>query len=264
MKIWYQSYSSAGFDPRWDYYGKVLERHAGRVARPDTRVDFHGVPKFAPTMTSYHYFQHLHATQPIENALKAQEQGYDAFVLGGMLDLAFYEIRDVLEIPVLFIAETSFHMSCLLAPSFSIVAVNEPVLKGMEELVKRYGLQRRYVPGVHLGPGGEEVLVKRFETEPEAVIDIFGAKARIVKDRGAAMVIPGFGTMGLFLADRGVREVEGVPVLDTTASLIKTAEMLVDMNKAGMLGSRGDFYPAPTRQEVRETRKFYGVKTPQV
>ncbi len=260
MKIWYQSYSSAGFDPRWDYYVKVVARHAKRVARPDTQIDFHGLPKFSPKMTHYRYFQYMHGAQAIENALKAQQQGYDAFVLGGMLDLAFYEIRDVLEIPVLFIAETSFHMSCLLAPNFSIIAVNESVLKGMEELVKRYGLQRRYVPGVHLGPGSEDALVQRFDKEAKAVIDIVGRQAKIVKDRGASMIVPGFGTLGLFLADQGVREVEGVPVLDSTASLIKTAEMLVDMRKLGVKKGRPASATYPSKEELLTARKLYGFE----
>src|SRR3989304_2813646 len=111
MRIWYQSYSAIGFDPRWAYYEKNPARHAREVARPTTEVSVHGVPLMVDRMVNSRYLQYLHARQIHENALEAERQGYDAFVLGGMLDLPKHELQELLTIPVIFIAETSFHVA---------------------------------------------------------------------------------------------------------------------------------------------------------
>lgn len=211
-------------------------------------------------MTRYRYFQYLHAAQVFENALQAEREGYDAFVLGGMLDLAFYELREILHIPVLFIAETSFHAACILAPNFSVIAPNEEVFKGIEDIIyHRYHLGRRYVPGSHLGPVSEWDLVQQFAHNPQSVIQVLTSVAEKVIDRGATMLVPGFGVLSLFLVEQGVRHIKGVPILDNTAVLIKATEMLVEMKRAGMLGSRANWYPAPSKEELEETRKLYGV-----
>lgn len=259
MKIWYQSYSFVGFDHRYDYYQQAMNRHVARVARPDTEVHLHGLAKRASKMTRYRYFQYLHAAQAFENALQAEREGYDAFVLGGMLDLGFFELREIVNIPMLFIAETSIHMACLLAPNFSVIGPNDEVLSGIEACIDRYKMGKRYIPGTHLGPISEWDLVQKFGSDPKAVIDTIAGVARRVIDRGAAMIVPGFGVLSLFMVEHGVREIDGVPVLDNTTVLIKSAETLVDMKRAGMLGSRASWYPGPSKQELLETRKLYGV-----
>jgi hypothetical protein len=45
-------------------------------------------------MTESEYIQFLHLSQVIENALQAEEKGYDAFCLGGTLDLGQSILRD--------------------------------------------------------------------------------------------------------------------------------------------------------------------------
>src|SRR3990172_1936456 len=81
MRIWYQSYSAIGFDPRWTYYEEHLTRYVREVARPTTEVSVHGVPLMVDKMVNSRYLQYLHSRQIHENALEAERQGYDSFVL---------------------------------------------------------------------------------------------------------------------------------------------------------------------------------------
>src|SRR3972149_1271397 len=215
MRIWYQSYSAIGFDPRWTYYEEHLTRYVREVARPTTEVAVHGVPLMVDKVVHSRYLQYLHSRQIHENALEAERQGYDAFVLGGMLDLAYHELQELLTIPVIFIAETSFHAACLLSPNFSVIAPNPAVLAGIEGRVEDYGLGRRYVPGVHLGEGGGGF------AERGPVLERISAAAREAIGRGARLLIPGFGALNVFLVAQGVRGCDGIPLLDNTAVLIK-------------------------------------------
>lgn len=258
MRIWYQSYSAIGFDPRWAYYEEHLARYVREVARPTTEVSVHGVPVMAPRMVNSRYLQHLHARQVHENALLAERQGYDAFVLGGMLDLGYHELQELLTIPAVFIAETSFHVACLLSPNFSVVAPNEAVLRGIEDRVADYGLQRRYVPGVHLGGKPLEDLVASF-ADPRPVLDQIEEAAREVIARGARMIVPGFGALNVFLVNQGVRDCGGIPVLDNTAVLIKMAEARVDLHRLGTRRGRRGPSAGPSQEDVRAARSLYGL-----
>ena len=62
------------------------------------------------------YIQYLHLGQIVDNAIAAEREGYDVFVLGGMRDLGYSEIPDAVDIPVAFIGEATFRVASLLAP----------------------------------------------------------------------------------------------------------------------------------------------------
>ncbi|MDP2954531.1 MAG: aspartate/glutamate racemase family protein [Chloroflexota bacterium] len=260
MKIWCQTYAPAGVDPRWSYYGEAFERHARKAARADTEIHFVGVEKYAPRMPQYKYLRYMHIGQVIEGGLQAEAEGYDAFVLLGMLDLGFYELREALDIPVLFVAETSFCIACLIAAKFSFVASTEPSLYGLEELVTRYGLRERYVPASHMGAESRELLASDFRDAPKEVIRQFIPAARAVIERGAGVIVPAFGPLAVFLAEEGVHEVDGVPVLDSMAVLIKTAEMMVDLKKLGMPRITRGPYSSPGKEALAAARKLYGFE----
>lgn len=257
MKIWYQSYTSIGSDPKWRYYEESLERHLAKVARPDTKVDVRGVDRFPPKMLECSYFQYLHINQVIENALEAEKKGYDVFVLAGMRDFAYNELKDVVDIPLAFIAEASFHMACLLASKFSVIWTGASSLKAGAANVKRYGLEDRYIPGINISISHMELL-EAFEKNPQKVIRRFKDAGRLLADQGAGVLIPGFGGLSSFLAEQGVNEVDGVPILDNQAALIKTAETLVDLKKLGI--SRSTRVPYhPSKKDLHAMRKLYGI-----
>lgn len=260
MRIWYQSFSGIGFDPSWRVYEELLKSYVQKVARADTTIHVHGVERFAPRMVHSKYFQYLHLKQVVDNALKAEQEGYDAFVLGGMLDHGYFELREVVDIPVLFIGETAFYVACLMSPRFAVVAASEVVLRGIEENIKLYGLSERMLPGSHIGTTSERLLVANFAADPQPIIDKVVTAAKKVVDEGAGVIVPGFGGLSLFLVDRGVRQVEGVPILDNTGALIKMAEAMVDLRRMGVAKGRTGLCGSPSKDELLATRKLYGAE----
>ena len=258
MRIWYQSYVAVGADSRWGYYEEALRKHIPKIARIDTEVDIHGVDKFSPRLFQSRYFQYLHMAQIVEKALQAEREGYDAFVLGGMRDFAYFELREAVDIPVAFIAESSYNLACLLAPKFSLIDPNEVSLRSKIAIIKRYGLEEHYVPGVHIGSSLLE-LVEGFEKNPEGVIDMVRKAAKKVIEQDAGILVPGFGGLSVFLAEQDVREIDGVPIMDNQAALIKMAEMLVDLKRLGVTKSKKGLFNIPSKEEIMAARKLYGV-----
>jgi allantoin racemase len=67
--------------------------------------------------------------------------------------------------------------------------------------------------------------------------------------------------LSLLLARNGVNRVDDVPVMDTLAVALKTAEMMVDLARAtGIRHSRhGYFNSVPSTARVDAVQSFYGL-----
>ena len=103
-------------------------------------------------------------------------------------------------------------------------------------------------------------LLTLFKTNPQPFIDEFKSAARVAIGQGAEMLITDFAATSIFLQEHDVKHVDGVPVLDTHAALITTAEMQVDFRHLGIpKASRGRGFSA-TRQDIQTARKVYGFE----
>lgn len=258
MKLWYQAYNASGHvDPSWLYFDDLVRRYVPTVARPDTHVHFAWVEKRAPKMVVSSYIQYLHVAQVIEGAMRAEREGFDAFILGGMRDLGHAELREAVDIPVVFMGETSYLFACMLAPSFAMINPDAASLRDAHALARKYGLADRCLPGAHLGYSQTE-LIAACEQRPEQFIEEIRAAGRVGIAQGCEVLVMGFTALSVFLAERGIRDVDGVPILDSQAAVIKAAETMVDLRKLGMpkagSGARG-----LSKADVEAARKTYGV-----
>ncbi|MFC2003512.1 aspartate/glutamate racemase family protein [Chloroflexota bacterium] len=258
MRIWWQSSTALGRDPLWNEYEQSLKNYVQEVARPDTVVDVHGVEVMTPSTERCHYFEDLNTLQVVDNAVQAEREGYDAFVFGHGLDSGSLGIRQIVDIPVLFSAETPFLLACLLSPNFSLIGFNTAALLRAEEWVKYYGLQERYVPG-----GCFEIDLVQLQqgfTNPDPVIKGATKAAREIIKRGACMLIPSCMCLNMIFADNSVKDIDGVPILDMAAALVKTAELMVDLKALGISRSKSGLYTPVSKEELTQVRKLYGVE----
>lgn len=260
MKIWYQTFNaSARIDPKWRYYEEQCARYIPKVARPDTEIHFAAVEKRAAKMTFSSYIQYLHVAQVIETAIEVERKGFDAFVLGGMRGLGYAELREAVDIPVVFIGEASYHVACLLARKFAVIHYDEWSVHTTRALINEYGMGGRCLPGVDLGYTLTDLLAV-FEGQPKRIIEEIKAAARIAINQGAELLVTDFASTCIFLAEHGIREIDGVPVLDSPAAVIKVAEMEVDFRRLGMpkprLGPQFDV----SKEDILAARRVYGLE----
>jgi len=261
VKIWYQSYSPLGKDPRWKNYEESLKSHARKVARADTEVEIHGVERMAPRMVDSDYIMYLHVAQIIDNALQAEQKGCDAFVVGGTLDPGAAYLRELLDIPVTFLGESAYYAACLLAPRFSLIASSEAILRAQTRLIGNYGLSQRLVPGIHLDVTSLLEIADEMNNNPKKVVTMVTEKAAQPIGEGAGALVVGPGILASFLTQQGVREINGVPIVDGMAAVIKAAEMLVDFKKMGISRGKKGFGVSPvSKEELLAARKVYGVE----
>ena len=77
--------------------------------------------------------------------------------------------------------------------------------------------------------------------------------------KGAEVIIPAGGVVMTMLANAGVYEVDGVPVLDGTIILTKMAEAAVKLHRlTGTFTSKRMTYAPPGGHVLREVRAAYG------
>lgn len=258
MRIWLQSVGAIGKDPMWKPYEKVLVAHAKKVVRPDTEVTIHGVQVMTTGIDRSHYFESLNTAQVIDNAIKAEKEGYDAFAVNCMMDPGFYALKEVVNMPVAHALEACCYVAAMFAPKFALLSYNEIQRRWVVDVVKQYGLGERLVPSRSFATT-LEALVTGFN-DPSQVLKGAKEAAKTAADNGADMLVPTCGCLNMVLVANGIKEIEGIPVIDTVGTVLKTAELLVELKKIGLERVNRGLYSRVTKKELSTVRKMYGVK----
>ncbi|MFC2002028.1 aspartate/glutamate racemase family protein [Chloroflexota bacterium] len=257
MKIWYQSAGALGKNPNYKEYYEMLNSYLQKVARPGTEVAVHGVERSSPKIQTSRYEELLHHYQVVENFLQAQREGYDAFCVGCALDPGFYAIREVAEIPYCTLSETNMLLACLLSPNFSLLCHHKPLLLRVIEYVKRYGLQDRFIEVDSFGVHPSEL--HRAFADPEFILKPAREVAKDAAKKGVGMFVVAEGVINMILAKHNIKELEGIPILEGGAALIKVSEMLVDLKSVGIEASRLGLYTPLPKEDLEFMRKLHGV-----
>lgn len=257
MRIWYQSSASLGRDLMWRPYQESLKRHVRKVTRPDTKVEVHGVKVTHPLVERSRYAQYLNQAQIINNAITAEREGYDVFCVACTLAPGFVEIREVVNIPVAFLSESCFHLASILADKFSLLAYNKNILLALRQKIRQYGLEDRFILCRTFSLSLPD-LVSGFN-HPQPIIEIVKQAGREAIENGAGILITACNILNMVLVDCGLREIDGVSILDTAGAMVKVAEFMVDLKQAGISRSKAGLYTPLSREELVSVRKLYGI-----
>lgn len=256
MKIWYQGLMSPQRKPT---FYRMLNEYARKVADPGTEVEFHGLSTGG--VGDHYRFIELMDTRPLlENALRAERDGFDAFAIGNTLDAGLYEAREVVNIPVLGILETALLVTSMMGRNFALIAPGPKFVPKWEELVARYGFKDRMACIAHMEftPQGLEPIL-----EPEyrqTFLDIWHKAAKQALDAGAEVLIPVGGAVVMFMGQNQIREIDNVPVFDSIAAVIKMTELMVKLRQiTGTFISRKLMYAPPPREMLEQVLKSYGI-----
>ena len=179
MRLFYQSMGVARRS-RTGRYAQSLNQLLTRSAAPGTTVDVHGLSEGAAIADQYRYLESVDTQEILTNGLRAEQEGYDAFLIGNIFDPGLHELREVLNIPVLGLCESSVHLACMMGPGFSIVNVNPKFVRKVTENITGAGLEGRLVSIEHMQVERGAVLDNAFEddTVRQMVVDQFTTAAR--------------------------------------------------------------------------------------
>lgn len=243
IRIWYQSF--VDYENGKSYWDR-LRQHLDAVVDPGTTVDIRGITPF--DSYAHALVEHRCAREVICNAVRAEREGYDAFVIGHFQDSGLYEARAVVDIPVVALGEASMLHACQLGQRSGVITINTRYIPWFHHQIAKYGLERR-ISGVHAMQFEPGQILKGFDSEAAAqeVIDLFARQAKPLIAQGCDILIPGGGIPMLLFASIHAHVIDGAPVLNGIPVVVKKAEMAVKLRRLTGLGvSRvSDFFKPP-------------------
>jgi len=238
-------------------YFKRLHVHLSGLAAPGTTVELKGMSP--PDRDFGRLTEFRCAIQVVENALAAEQAGYDGFVLGHFQDPGLYEARSALRIPAIGTGESTLHFAAQLGRRIGLVSI-DPVFEVFHlEQAERYGLSERIagVAGLGAVPGDFDAAFAGDEAAYQRLKGAFEACAAPLVERGADVIVPAGVLPGLLMSRERGLTVGHAPVVDCSAAALKSAEMWVALHKAnGLEPSRGPSFALAPERATRDFRDF--------
>tara|TARA_B100000676_G_C18055669_1_gene834234 strand:+ start:1194 stop:1907 length:714 start_codon:yes stop_codon:yes gene_type:complete len=203
-------------------WGKVQKGLLEPIKSPDVEITEVDLPNSPIKEISSSVHVGIVAMFQVEEAMIAEEKGFDAVVLGCLDEPGVSEAKEVLQIPVVGEAESSMHYASLLGRKFSFVG-GSPESKGiLEDLAKKYGFFEKLasVRKINATP-------LDFASNRNGIIDNMIIEGEKAIERDGADSIIGYGDMDCINI---MRSRLGVPVISPVQASVLMAENLVRLN----------------------------------
>lgn len=261
MKIWWQSSTSIHTKELTDYR-EALTKHLNSVKRADTEISINGVDRGSLDL-HFNFTVALNSFAPggvLNKMVQADREGYDAAAIGCFLDPALQEAREITDIPIFGLAETSMHVACMLGTKFSGIAFSDKQAQYYDALAKRYGFGDRVVPFASLGIDLKEV--QKGFSDSGWMMGLFRKCLKQLAGSGAEVILPACACVNTIVVNEKITEMEGMLVLDINALLLKVTEAMADFYKlTGARRSRRLLYQKPMKEDLKNILQLYNFKS---
>jgi len=202
---------------------KQMEEACNKIAGPGTIVHAKCIQDRSD-FSSYKVFSYVDLTICTLESVKIAWQNrtdYDGMVVAGFSDVGVDAMKEILEIPILGIAESSYHLAALLGHRFSVLTGTEKWTPPKHDYVKALGVEGKVAS---FRSYTEWETNDSFEELKKRLLDV--AKA-CIKEDGAEVIILGGGPLVGYgkLIEAELR----IPVIDPTLATFKLMECVIDL-----------------------------------
>jgi allantoin racemase len=248
-RIWYQSFVHPIEQAP---YIERLQSMLNSVASPNCAFEVHGLD---PPDHFFHPLTEFRcAAQTIRNALEAEREGYDAFVIGHFQEPGLLETRGAVDFPVIGLGEATLLAALSRGRKVGLVTIDPIFIDWHERQVRGYGLEQR-VTGVRAIRLDLPGFMSAFADEAEymKVRANFIDQLRPLVASGAEVVIPAGGLPMLLFARECPFVVDSALVLNGIAVVAKAAEMALSLKRlTGSVVSRRGTYAKASPECIAE------------
>jgi allantoin racemase len=216
------------------------------AARDGTNVEVTSLNR-GPHHVEYQYYEALVTPDVLHIIRQAEQDGYDASVIGCFYDLALKEAREVsTSMPVTAPAEATTHLATTLGDSFSVVVGRQKWVPQMRDRVYQYGFDD-YLASFQTADLG----VLDFQVDPETTQQRLrnAARTAVEEDNAEVVILGCTAEYGFY---ETLQDDLGVPVLDAVTAPFKYAELLADIADFGWTHSKIGRYESPPVSEITE------------
>ncbi|MGE7272532.1 aspartate/glutamate racemase family protein [Brevibacillus panacihumi] len=219
----------------------------------DTAVDVVSLgEKPGPLHLEYSCYEVMAMPDIVRLVKKAEEEGYDAAVVGCFYDPALRACREVSQkMAITAPAEASLHIASTLGESISIIVGRQKWVPEIRENVHKYGFSQKLASIIPLEMG-----VLDFQKNHSQTMERIRSAARKTLERdGADVIVLGCtAELGFY---QQLQDELGVPVIDVSLASVKYAEFLVNIRqKLNWTHSKRVGYQSPPEEEAAAFRLF--------
>lgn len=248
-RVWYQSF----VDPQEQApYIRHLQEHLAEHAAPYVTYEVHGMTPPDRHLSPLTEFRC--AAQAIRNAIEAQRQGCEAFVLGHFQEPGLRESRVAVDIPVIGLGEATMLHACTLGQTFGLVTINPVFIAWHRDQIVRLGLQQR-AAGVRAIDTQVADYMEAFTHEAayQRVKAEFTRQVQPLADAGAEVIIPAGGLPMLLFAQEKNFTIGGTVILNGIATVAALTEAALKLyRQTGIAISRRGTFAKASPQAVEE------------
>ncbi|MEM3703266.1 MAG: aspartate/glutamate racemase family protein [Candidatus Bathyarchaeia archaeon] len=203
---------------------QLIEHTAKKYASSETQIIVTTSTMTPETIEDY--IDYVKASEEvIQRITEGSKYGVDAYVIACYDDPGLYAGRQLVEVPVVGVAEASMLYAVILGQKFTFITISDRGVHSIEELVERYGFSKRCASIRAVSAHVRDLLADRDwalrEAEREAI--------EAVRLDGAEVII--LGCTGWTGVDKLLEEKIGVPVVDGVVAAVKLVEGLVSYGK---------------------------------
>jgi Asp/Glu/hydantoin racemase len=228
MKILWQSFVDENTNSA---YLHRLKEYLNKSASAGVEVDVIGL---TPPARDFGRLQELRCgISAIRNAIQAESNGYDAFVLGHFQDPLLYEMRSSVDIPVIGLGEATLLRASQLGKKFALISLDDAFEVIHLEQIEKYGLSDKLsaIKALNMKVEDFSAAFDGNQDSYQEILKSFRAIATVLVDDGADVVIPAGNLFGLLTANEVDFKVSNAPVIPCTSITLKAAEQAIKLHK---------------------------------
>jgi allantoin racemase len=182
--------------------------------------------------------------------VEAEEQGYDAFVVGHFQEPGLNESKAAIDMPVL--GESTMLHACTLGRKIGLVTINPTFVPWHEDQVVRYRLEGRVV-GVRSVDADDYMRAFDDPRAYEGVREQFRQRSQPLLDEGVEVITPACGLPMLLFSQEQDFTIGGATVLNGITVVAKIAEVAVKLKRLdGTSVSRASWFSKASPEAVQE------------
>ena len=212
-----------------------------RVKRPDTKLTVVCATKGPETIESA--YEEAYAIPPtLELVKKANQEGYDAVILACFSDPGLEPAKEISQIPVVGIEESTLHMAAMLGAKFCILTPKQNRIASKKTHVHKHGLDY-FLASVR----SLDLSVAETDEDPEKTKKrVLEVAQKAVEEDGAEVIILGCAGMAGYAEE--IEKKLRVKILDPSAVALKVAEAMADL---GLTQSKRGLFATPPEKTFR-------------
>lgn len=246
-RIWYQSFTHP--DEARPYQQRMSD-YLAKAARPQTSFELFGMD---PPSRKHRVTELRCALDAVRNAIRAEREGYDAFILGHFQDSGLWEARSAVSIPVIGLGEQTMLHACTLGGRIGLITIDPYYIPFHEEQVRRYGLQQRVVAVAAVQTSAADyVRAMEDAAARSAIRDRYQREIDRLIEQRIEVVIPAGGLPSMLLEDEKDLRLQGAILLNGLAVAVKAAEGAVELRRLNGTGpSRASTFASPSEAALK-------------